>query len=289
MTIKYQYAQLDKSIVDISSVTECDRKLRFTCLGCGRSLIPVLGDRVERHFRHKTELACSGETYLHNLAKNRFYDDYSKCLEQKNPFLIHVLQQSKCTFYEENAGEGKPCGTETPEFLDLTKWFSEPPLLESRYENFIPDVLLRSRKGVPLFVEIKVSHACSQEKIDSGHRIIEIEINSVDDIDFELGVKKDSSVSLFNFSLEKSFDCGGICDRYTVVKEYLESKKKQEEQNRIRYLEQFYRDKFYRSFVIDGRKVIAGSYHEAVEQLGEMPEIYEPDFEYLKDPELESD
>lgn len=228
MAIQYQYARSNNAVIDILSVKKEDRKESFTCLGCDREMVPVLGDRVERHFRHKAELTCSGETYLHNLAKNKFYDAYSKCLEQKKPFLIHVLRQSKCTFYEQKLGS--PCLSTTPESFDITKWFSEPPLLESRYENFIPDVLLKSSKGVPLFVEIKVFHACSQEKIDSGHRIIEIEINSVDDIDFEFGVKKDSSVSLLNFSLEKSFDCKGVCDRSDRYEgkrylEYLEIKK----------------------------------------------------------------
>lgn len=254
--VQYQHAQYKEDVFNISDVTQGDRNKEFTCLGCGRELIPVLGDIKERHFRHKAELTCSGETYLHNLAKHRFHDAYSKCLEEKKPFMIHVSRQSKCTFYEQKLGS--PCLSITNESFDLTKWFSEPPLLESRHGEFIPDVLLKSGKGVPLFVEIKVSHACSQDKIDSGHRIMEIEVNSVEDTDFSNGVGKDSSVSLFNFNLEKSFNCRGVCDRNDrheykkrMEKERIENARKEKEDRIRRYLA------FHN--LVD-RKTLAGKY-----------------------------
>ena len=229
MAVKYKYAQSGSNYVSISNVAEKNRKDEFNCLGCGQPLIPVLGKQVEIHFRHKVELSCSGETYLHRLAKHKFHEAYIKCLAQKQPFLIEIPFTTECSFYLQKLGLS--CKNNSVKQLDLTKYFSETPLLESRWENFIPDILLRSPKGISLFVEIKVSHACSQEKIDSGHRIIEIEISSVDDILFDSGLPKHVKTNFINFNtpIEKA-DCEGRCPEKAKMREenYLIKKKLQE-------------------------------------------------------------
>jgi len=217
VSIKYEHALgEDNTAINIQDVSEGDRSKVFSCLGCGNQLIPVLGNIVERHFRHKAELSCSGETYLHRLAKIKFHSAFVNALAEKKPFLVEIPRTNQCDFYLEKLGSS--CTTRTTKQFDLTAHFSEPPLLESRWENFIPDVLLQTEKGVPLFIEIKVSHGCSEEKINSGHRIIEITVDSADTIDFESVLREGRKVKLYNFksSLEK-VDCSGRCFRGTPL------------------------------------------------------------------------
>jgi hypothetical protein len=210
MAIQYQYAQVDGDVFDISDITEFDRRKNFSCLGCGNHMVPVIGKQVESHFRHKVELSCSGETYLHRLAKHKFCEAYTECLELRKPFFIEVPYTKECRFYLEKLGLS--CKDTSTKQFDLTQYFSEPPLIESRWGDFVPDILLRTPKGVPLFVEIKVSHACSQEKINSKCRIIEIEVDSVDSIDFDSGLGKKTIFEIFNFNgLVEKVDCRGKC------------------------------------------------------------------------------
>ena len=211
MTIKYKYALIDDgSTINIESVLPCDRGKTYTCISCENQLIPVLGEVRERHFRHKVELSCSGETYLHRLAKRKFYDAYTECLAQGKPFLIGLPYSNECEFYLEKLGLS--CKDTSTKQTDLTEYFSETPLLESRWGDFIPDILLQTPEGVPLFVEMKVSHGCSQDKINSKHRIIEIEVKSVDSINFDSGLDEEAKFEAFNFKkITEKVDCQGRC------------------------------------------------------------------------------
>lgn len=105
--IKYQYA-IDSNGKTISaenlSASKEIRKIHFTCLSCDKILIPVLGEKKRKHFRHKTDITinCSPETYLHKLAKLRFYEVYSNCLEQKEPFWIEFEVTNYCNYFQED-------------------------------------------------------------------------------------------------------------------------------------------------------------------------------------------
>lgn len=91
--IQYQYG-LDQNgktinIEDLSQSKEV-RQQTFKCLACDNILIPVLGLKRTKHFRHKpdVEIKCSNETYLHQLAKLRFYEVYKKRVEKHQLFWI---------------------------------------------------------------------------------------------------------------------------------------------------------------------------------------------------------
>ena len=208
MAIKYKYAWRGEKAVHIDSVLPSDRKGEYTCMGCDKALLPALGNIRQHHFRHKVVANCSPETYLHRLAKEKFYETYKNCLDNGFPFLIDLSVVGKCIDYDQ-------CKRPQKETHDLTEYF---PIIdiETPHGKFIPDILLRSAKGVPLYIEIKVSHGCTQEKIDSGNKIIEIEINSEKDIE-DLSKNRltdlDNSI-FFNFVRERLVPClQKECDR----------------------------------------------------------------------------
>ena len=71
--IKYQYAYDEsKNLVSIKDITKENRNQhQYICIGCGNPLLPrAIGSKYRRpHFYHKELVDCSGETYLHKLAK----------------------------------------------------------------------------------------------------------------------------------------------------------------------------------------------------------------------------
>ena len=147
----------------------------YLCLNCEGDLIIKNGDIRRAHFAHKTDI-CNEETYLHMLAKRKFYTHYLKCLEDNKPFNIELQQYIECDRITDP--DELHCATYGPSsksyLYDLTKYYKEV-YLETKYNEFIPDILLKSKKDV-IFVEIAVTHKCSKEKIASGIKIIEINI-----------------------------------------------------------------------------------------------------------------
>lgn len=177
-SIKYKYAlSQDGLIFDINDLSEDDRA-DYECLGCGNVLRPVLGKIRKKHFRHKVNQECSLETYLHRMAKKLFIKTYQSCLNQKTPYVIEYPVPSFCTSC--NYG---PCETdnEIAEY-DLTKTFiyiSE----EQKDGMLIPDVLLQAKSGMKLYIEIAVTHQSSINKVDSGMKIIEFQLNTEEDLE----------------------------------------------------------------------------------------------------------
>jgi hypothetical protein len=147
----------------------------YKCPACGCEMRPRLGLKNKHHFYHKGE-SCEG--YLHEVAKllikdifdrsERFYIALEKYCDRKNdcPFVeklncSHVLTHFNLKDYYDTCS------------------------IETRVEDgFIPDVLLThsEHKERELYIEIFVTHACSEEKINSGKRIVELELNTMEDL-----------------------------------------------------------------------------------------------------------
>lgn len=56
------------NIINIADVKKGHRAKQYYCVGCGKDMSAVLGEKREHHFRHK-EAVCSWESYLHKLGK----------------------------------------------------------------------------------------------------------------------------------------------------------------------------------------------------------------------------
>ena len=94
-------------------------------------------------------------------------DNYEKC-----------DRYDSCVFYDKVS-----CNGTTKTQFDLKKYYSKC-IQEHGYGGFIADLYCESytNPNSPIFIEIFVTHECSQEKKSSGIRIIELAIQSEKDI-----------------------------------------------------------------------------------------------------------
>ena len=170
----------------------------YTCLGCGAPMIAHLkDDKRAKHFAHRSKGKCSGETYLHVLAKHVFKHTWQRCRAEGKPFLLSLPRRFICPHMPE---EDDPCeigrfgctlrdfrwppdpGMEKRTEYDLARIYTKIKMEEGD-AGFIPDLLLLSEDGQKkLYIEIKVKSAVSDEKAAAGQRIIEIPIRAEADI-----------------------------------------------------------------------------------------------------------
>ncbi len=183
---QYRYAHNEQEqIVDVLTLP-ADRSEPlgpFTCVGCGEPLIAkTKGEKKEKHFAHKQRVVCAPETYLHRLAKTTFYNVYKECLEQNIPFRIGRQHSKHCQRFYDLLGHECDAGIVTKKH-DLTARF-DGIRMEKRDDCFIPDLLIYNTKdeGQKVYIEIAVTHFLSEKKQASSNRIIEIPIETEDDI-----------------------------------------------------------------------------------------------------------
>ncbi len=167
--IEYPYAlNSDGTLIHISKVPDGHTE-NYYCPYCHADMTPACGPKNQHHFKHKPiddERKCSGETYLHELAKLLLADK----LRIKNNFFIK---------FDANKREGQDI-TLYYDDVDVEKQVTKDGL------SFRPDILLRNSEDryPQLFIEIANTHYCEQKKIDSHIPIIEISINSLNDLEW---------------------------------------------------------------------------------------------------------
>lgn len=168
-------------LVNINNVDK-KQKENYFCINCGDEMIARKGKIKAHHFSHKIK-ACSYESYLHKLAKLKFYLSYSKCLVNNDSFHLEYFIDQKCTSCLDNFNIN--CDFKnTSRLFDLTKTFNQIDI-EKGVNGFIADILLSSTKtNEKILVEFAVKHFCSAEKKMSGLRIIEIPIENENNLDF---------------------------------------------------------------------------------------------------------
>lgn len=182
---KYKFALNSKN--EIKSADEISNKPVndvYYCLGCGNELTAKVNGQVKKpHFAHKLKMECNGETYLHNLGKQTFYQTYLKCLEHNEPFNITLTSSKVCRKFKPLILTNCNLGS-TKKTFDLTDYFHEIKM-EKRDGEFIPDLILYStrNKTGKIYIEIAVTHFLSEAKELSGNKIIEIPLESELDVE----------------------------------------------------------------------------------------------------------
>ncbi|MHA3114616.1 hypothetical protein E0H86_05005 [Acinetobacter sp. ANC 4635] len=182
---KYQFA-VDEFGVIVNAKDLIGKKLssKYKCLGCDNELIAkVNGTIIQPHFAHKVIQECSGETYLHHLGKQAFFDTYTKCLQENEPFYIAFHIPKKCHKFKRTIRKNCDLGFIEKKF-DLTEYFSKIEV-EKKEDSFIPDLLLSRSNNLEdnIYIEIAVTHFLSVKKESSGKRIIEIPLGSEEDVE----------------------------------------------------------------------------------------------------------
>ena len=204
--IKYQYAEnCSGNTVHINSIEKNDRHAdKYICIDCKQELIPKLGEIKVHHFSHKSNsYNCSKETYLHELGKRMFYETYTHCIENNEPFYIVTSMfntfSTVCKYYR--LFKTKYCINNGINKYDLTQNFKVIEY-EKTQDNFRPDLTLKNNFGEKIFVEIAVTHHCEKEKIESKNKIIEISIKDESDISIITGKsisEENNCTILYNF------------------------------------------------------------------------------------------
>lgn len=173
----YSYA-LDKN-QRLVNVKEAAKGEEYLCPHCGGVMIPRQGTKRRWHFAHKGDTGvCSDESYLHKLAKKRIRE----CFLSAEHFYIWVPSKGVCSVSECPVGKLERCSF--PKRFDLKEEYNccEEEEVVGRYRA---DLILRHDKNdcVPILIEIQVSHKCTERKIKSGYEIIEVRIDTEEDID----------------------------------------------------------------------------------------------------------
>lgn len=182
--VKYHYA-LDEQdrLLCIDEITEEDRHAHsYHCLNCGAGMVPRMGEVRSRHFAHRSDEAhCETETYLHKLAKCLIKEKF----DREGPFEVGYYRDVKCSV-QGSCPFAKPeeCHDWKLDTFDL-KQFYDTCIEEQPVEGYIADLLLTSSEKPdrePVLIEIQVTHKSTDQKIQSGLRIIEIRIKTEEDI-----------------------------------------------------------------------------------------------------------
>lgn len=178
----------------------------YTCPGCLEEMVAVKGKVNVHHYRHNNA-TCSYESYLHNAAKNAFYIRFN---ESKEPIALILERAVKCKSIKKSflQDESISCTSLVEAKYNLRNLFTEANLeLYDKNTGFTPDVMLSNTDNdSKCYIEIFVTHECTEEKIASGIPIIEISVNDENDIkyiqesDFSIN---DTNISLYNFSTKE--------------------------------------------------------------------------------------
>ena len=191
----------DNNIVDIKN-TEDNKK--YYCPFCHKEMITKRGAIREWHFAHKNE-ACSYDNYLHSIAEIMIMDWFNS----NNQIMLHMSTKEKCNRFKECAFYNNTNCSGTKEVKYNLKNYYTKCTREHGHQGFIADLFCEhnSNPDAPIFIEIDVTHKCSQDKINSGIRIIEIPIQSEEDI---LNITRSvcliegKTVRLYNFKRKES-------------------------------------------------------------------------------------
>lgn len=179
----YTYALNEFS--ELINVDDAHKSHKYYCPYCNAPMIPHQGVKRKHrwHFAHKSDVerTCSYETYLHQIAKIKirkmFYD--SKC------FNITFSAPCICNVTDCPLNMQEPCKWRKTKTVDLKKYYDQCQL-EKPIDGFIADLALTNSafpNRPPVLIEIYVTHKSTNEKINSGIRIIEIKLQSEDELE----------------------------------------------------------------------------------------------------------
>lgn len=210
-TIQFRYG-LSSSGKPVS-IENAEKGQQYTCLSCGAPLVPRQGKIRQHHFAHKSNPDnCSFETYLHKLTKyfiRTLFEEKQKLIAVREPNMHPCDRMQVCPFIQH--GPFDTCyfkEDNTINLLDFESCLEEEPIkgIKDPEKEFIADLLFKSESKEPVLVEVFVKHPCTAEKIESGLRIIEIEIHSEQDVENLLSgeLNKCSGIKFYGFENDNS-------------------------------------------------------------------------------------
>ncbi len=176
---KQHYALNSNECLTHISMADSSNEQKYFCPYCHKEMITKKGDIRQWHFAHKSD-NCSYDNYLHSIAEIMIMNWFN----QKEQILLLLKNYEKCDKYDHCDFRNKTnCKRSRREQFNLKDYYSKC-IKEHKYKNFIADLYCENDKNPnsPIFIEIFVTHECSEEKKNSGIRIIELVIQSEEDI-----------------------------------------------------------------------------------------------------------
>lgn len=176
----YTYAlDAEKHLVHIVAA---DKSKEYFCPQCGEKMLPRQGKIRRWHFAHKANLEnCSYETYLHKISKTLL----CKAIMESKSFFIKFFAKVFCSIEECPVGIFERCNWSKIQEFDLKQFYNQCEE-EAIIENYRADLLLKNSEQInrpPVLIEIVVTHKSTEKKLNSKLRIIEIKIDSIEDIE----------------------------------------------------------------------------------------------------------
>ena len=192
--ILYDYAIDSQGLIVYINEVDSQNKSQYKCIGCNKDMTAKTGEINKWHFAHKNIENCSGEGYLHKLAKRVFFENKAMQIISYKEFIFPMLNDSKGNLAD---------------VFDIWEY-------EKTIDKYRADILLSSSKhDYKVMVEIKVTHGSTYEKLSSGIPIIEIKINGQEDIE---NIKKGKLTDSTSYHLASNSFI--YTDYYNVFKEY---------------------------------------------------------------------
>lgn len=204
----HHYALVDGKIRSIDKVSAADRHLAFECPNCHSPMVPVLGKVRKHHFRHIGN-KCKYDDYLHSMAEFIIRDwmNMTDNIPIKINGKVPCPKISSCHIRDKY--DNPTCSYDEERTVNL-KDYTDSWEREQEYKGYRADILCHGKDGAePVFIEVLVSHPCTQEKLDSGIQIIEVKIESEEDVfDFiSHPIEENDKIKFYNFGVEwKSAD-----------------------------------------------------------------------------------
>lgn len=199
------------------------------CLHCGCHLLQKCGNVRRWHFAHDwrtsdEQTTCSYESYLHSYAKLRL----KQWFENTNSIIIHFPKITYCKSYKHcfwREPFDDTCKIVNDEHCNLKNFLDSCSMEKEHHINndvYRPDLLWYNKESPNnhIYIEIKVTHECSEKKKNSKARIIEFEVHSEEDIDNIIinDIIESDHVHFYGFKNAKFDETGQIKPLYNLKK-----------------------------------------------------------------------
>ena len=183
--IKYPFA-LDSNDAAGKLVSTADacKKQDYFCIICkGRMrLAGGKGTQKQLYFFHNDPgIEHPGETFLHDYVKRYIAELFLKADKFEIQYYVEEICCKEICRFDRRMCKKRKLSNK----YDLKKYYDKVEIEKHLDNDFQPDVYLTSEKHPqePIFIEIEVTHACSEEKKNLGTRIIEIKLPKNYDIE----------------------------------------------------------------------------------------------------------
>lgn len=213
--VKYPYAvTAEGRLVSAISIDKNDPKWegeRFFFLGCegdDEEEMQFVQRKQTKYFRHRAGYLgdrSDPDRLLHNYAELRIKQRFDESEESGFfPVKYYVVKEcpnnnATCKLRLKTECSGRPRAE--LKTINLRELY-DTCVREKGEDKYIADLLLTNSKDKsvrPMFLEVFVTHRCSEEKTNSGNRIIEIKINKEEDAENEIVENAGKIIEEFQF------------------------------------------------------------------------------------------